>query len=381
MNGAAYWQADPKPGPRIPVAKPRLPSAEAILPYLRQIDASRWYSNGGPLNAMLQERLQSHTGARHVVCGANGTLGLALALLAQGVRRTSLCLVPAWTFAASAHAAMLAGLVPWLVDVDPKTHQLTPGAVKALLPKAPGPVGAVMPVMPFGSPMDAAAWDAFKAETGLAVVIDAAAGFDTVRASHVPTVVSLHATKVLGIGEGCLVASNDTALIERVVQLANFGFWNTREALVPALNAKLSEYGAAVGLAAIADWPRTRADFVRVGNDYRRLLPQAAGVEVQTGFAQAWIASTVMVSLPAGTMAQTLAALSEAGIGVRRWWGGGLHRHAAFATCPRTALPITDLLVETQLGLPCWPDLPDEQIGYICRTIAAATQRPLAPTA
>ena len=62
-----------------------------------------------------------------------------------------------------------------------------------------------MPVVPFGQPIDVAAWDRFAAATGLPVVIDAAAGFDTLVPGRIPTVVSLHATKVLGAGEGAFV--------------------------------------------------------------------------------------------------------------------------------------------------------------------------------
>jgi len=37
---------------------PRMPSAEAILPYLRRVDANRHYTNFGPLNAEFEARLK-----------------------------------------------------------------------------------------------------------------------------------------------------------------------------------------------------------------------------------------------------------------------------------------------------------------------------------
>ena len=45
-----------QPGP-IAVARPRLPSTEAILPYLRSIDEARWYSNFGPMLMAFEARL------------------------------------------------------------------------------------------------------------------------------------------------------------------------------------------------------------------------------------------------------------------------------------------------------------------------------------
>ena len=66
-----------------------------------------------------------------------------------------------------------------------------------------------MPVAPFGRPIDVEAWDRFRSSSGLAVVIDAAAGFDAVAATGTTAVVSLHATKVLGIGEGGFILCTD----------------------------------------------------------------------------------------------------------------------------------------------------------------------------
>ena len=45
----SYWHFDLPGEMSIPVAQPRLPTTDEIAPYLRRIDASRWYSNGGPL--------------------------------------------------------------------------------------------------------------------------------------------------------------------------------------------------------------------------------------------------------------------------------------------------------------------------------------------
>jgi dTDP-4-amino-4,6-dideoxygalactose transaminase len=367
-----FWDADPALAPDVPVAIPCLPKTDDIVPYLREIDASRWYSNNGPLIQRFQEALKTQFATGHVVCAANATLGLALALMAQRPAKGSLCMMPSWTFAASAHAAILAGLVPWLVDVDFDTQQLLPEAAAELLSRSPRPVGAIMPVMPFGQPMAVARWDQFQNDTGLAVVIDAAAAFDTLTPSRVPAVVSLHATKVLGIGEGCFVASDDGGLIEEIATRANFGFANSREAVSLALNGKLSEYSAAVGLAALEGWPRSRAAYKRVARTYRRWLGHISGLSMPEGLGERWISSTITVGLPQGSMDRAVAALTEAGIGVRRWWGGGLHRHAAFEHLPRVPLPVTDTLAATQLGLPCWIDLPDETISRVCSLLREA---------
>lgn len=74
---------------------------------------------------------------------------------------------------------------------------------------------------------------------GAAVVIDAAAGFDSLVPSALPSVVILHATKVLGRGEGGFVISTDPAMRRAVRTRANFVFDGSREAQAVAFNARM----------------------------------------------------------------------------------------------------------------------------------------------
>src|SRR5262245_45001671 len=166
----SYWAYEVASEVDVPVAKPRLPLAAEILPYLRRMDQNRWYSNSGPLVEEFEARLAAYAGGGSVATVANAMIGLTLALLACDVTPGALCMVPSLTFAASGHAIQLAGLVPWIVDVDLKTWALEPAAARQLLCHAPGPVAAVMPVSPFGQPIDCEVWESFRNETSVAVV-------------------------------------------------------------------------------------------------------------------------------------------------------------------------------------------------------------------
>ncbi|MEO6872392.1 MAG: DegT/DnrJ/EryC1/StrS family aminotransferase [Chthoniobacterales bacterium] len=356
---------------RIPIARPLLPTADDVLPYLKRIDQTRWYSNGGPLVLEFEERLARHCGEQgRVATVANATIGLTLALLASDLPPGSLCMMPSWTFAATGHAVLLAGLIPWMIDVGVETMALDAERSRSILPDAPGQVAAVIPVSPFGAPLDMAGWRRFRRETGVAVIADMAAAFDCVCASEIPAVVSLHATKTCGIGEGGFVVSTDPGFIEEIQKRANFGFWNSREATARSMNGKLSEYGAAVGLASLDHWPTIRADFQRVALAYRKNFREQPGVRLQTGFGNNWISSTMMIE-SLGDGAEAVAAkLAGQDIETRRWWGSGLHRHEAFCRFPRHELKVTEGLARRVIGLPCWRDLPNECVREICQIVA-----------
>jgi dTDP-4-amino-4,6-dideoxygalactose transaminase len=86
-------------------------------------------------------------------------------------------LIPAYTFIATATAAVLAGYEPVFVDVDEKTWTADPLALLDHPDLAR--TGVVIPVAAYGRPVPLAEWTVFQERTGVPVVVDAAAAFDT----------------------------------------------------------------------------------------------------------------------------------------------------------------------------------------------------------
>jgi dTDP-4-amino-4,6-dideoxygalactose transaminase len=374
----------PAPAPagkaRIPVLRPRLASADALLPYLRRIDAARVYSNFGPLVTEFEARLGEQLGLAPalVATAANGTAALAGAILGCVGRATPArprALVPAYTFIATAVAVEECGFEPCLADVHPGTWMLEPEAVlaRADLDR----VGLVVPVAAYGRRVDSLAWARFAADTGIAVVIDAAAGFESIadgstHAGDVPLVLSFHATKSLGTGEGGCVLTTDAELAMRVGRALNFGFYGSRDSVAPSVNGKMSEYHAAVGLAELDAWPEKSAALRRVAESYRR---HAAGTVVGPCLRLAPDVCSSYALLHCGDAARAArarAALDDAGIEHRLWYGLGLHRHAYYAARPRIDLPVTDALAPTLVGLPVAVDLEDRDVARIIGVLTEA---------
>jgi dTDP-4-amino-4,6-dideoxygalactose transaminase len=359
------------------------------VPYLRRIDEARVYANWGPLNTELERRLGERFDAT-VITVSTATDGIVCALRAAledkpAAMKQGLCLMPAWTFVATAHAAQAAGLTPCFMDVDEENWSLTPARVRAALSRlmarrgGPAPdlaVSAVIVVAPFGQPVDPAPWDEFTAQTGIPVVIDAAAAFDALTVRSTPTVVSMHATKAVCAGEGGFVATTDNDLARRVKRTANFGFFGARIAEVPGMNAKLSEYHAAVGLASLDGWATRRSEYVAVGTRLRAGL-EPLGCVFQDGFAQRWVSSTCVIRLPAGHRSADVAlTLGLEGVLTRAWWGAGCHASPAFAHCPRMrgeeSLPVTARLSDATLGLPFYADLGQDEVRRIVGAVTGA---------
>jgi dTDP-4-amino-4,6-dideoxygalactose transaminase len=356
------------------VLRPSLPCAADLLPYLNEIDQRRWYSNSGALVVRLEEQLSCHLGFQDhsVITTANATLGLTVALMARRVPPGSVCLMPSWTFAATPHAARAAGLIPWFIDVDRRTWALNPDQAVEALKHMPRPVNSLIVVAPFGAPIDIKAWEEFEDRTGVLVIVDAAAAFDATRRSHLPFVVSLHATKILGAGEGGFIASTDSQFLERVRASCNFGFQGSRNAMLPALNAKMSEYHAAVALASLAAWGETRQRHIRIVEWYRRAVARLDRVSLQPKYGHGWVSGTTSVLLPPDTRERVSQNLLQSGIETRLWWGTGCHTQPAFMDYPRGTLPVTEELGRRVLGLPHFPDMRKQDVDSVVNSLSGA---------
>jgi dTDP-4-amino-4,6-dideoxygalactose transaminase len=188
----------------------------------------------------------------------------------------------------------------------------------------------------------------------------------------VPVTESLHATKTVAAGEGGFVASEDHDFIERIRQLTAFGFRGDRVASAPAMNAKLSEYAAAVALASLDAWPADRARFALTAQRLRAGLALAPEITFQLGWGTKWISSVCVAGTPISAAALIASTLAQHGVETRDWWGKGCHLHPAFADCPQAPLPITKRLAHATLGLPYFIDLDEDASARIIEALHEA---------
>src|ERR1051326_693084 len=115
---------------RLRYVVPDVPPADEILPYLREIDNNRWYSNFGPIETLFREEVARkffpQLRSQHIVTASSGALAIETALIAHGLPLGSRVLMPSFTFVATAAAVVRAGSVPVFADVDINTLRLDP---------------------------------------------------------------------------------------------------------------------------------------------------------------------------------------------------------------------------------------------------------------
>lgn len=351
------------PSNLIPVMKVDLGIDHDFVDYLNAIRGSGTYGNFGPQVTSMETEFSHLFGvpASHLVSVSNATLGLQGAM---SVLDCSTWVIPSWTFAATAHAAMMQrGAKIWFGDVEEHTWALEPSQVLS-------GEGAVV-TAPFGAQVSIGnEWNHVSC-----LVIDAAAAigafpvilpeFDKPWA----IIVSLHATKVLGIGEGGLVVFSSEHLAQRFRQWSNFGFFGSREAEISGTNAKLPEVSAAIARFRLKKWETEREDWEAL----RQKVHQVGdNLGINPPFSHPTWVSPYWVAKFGSRDVKTRAGLKleELGIESRNWWSSGCHRMQAFSTISaRGKLEKTDLLASVSLGLPYFRGLEENQLESVIHAL------------
>jgi len=167
----------------------------------------------------LTDALGGFLGVRNIYTVNAGRTALGLALAALGLKKGDTVLVPAYTCAAVVEAVILQGLTPRLVDVDPKSFNMAPDAIRAAL----GPsVKAIIPIHLFGRPCEMDQVMEIADSNGLYVVEDCAQSLGSRYNGRMTgtfgdaSVFSFGIGKSMTTGEGGALAVNNQEFVDRV---------------------------------------------------------------------------------------------------------------------------------------------------------------------
>jgi dTDP-4-amino-4,6-dideoxygalactose transaminase len=373
---------------KIPLVRPTPPRLSLAIDELRSLEQSGIFSNFGPVNTRFEqemlERFFGGRGACMTVC--NATIGLMLAIkeamgdTAPRAENGQFALMPSFTFAAAAHAAIWCGLTPLFCDIDPQTWAADPAAESAMLSRYAGKIAVVMPYATFGYPIELDRYQRIQTQLGIPVVIDAAAslgtfdmfgrGFGT--GSGASVVFSMHATKSFAVGEAGLIYCADKDRIARLRIMSSFGFGEPRTATMAGLNGKLSEVNALLGRLRLADYDSITARRGALVNRYRSALPEmdfqlrAPGVQVH---------QFVPALLPSALRGQRTAIreeLAKRGITTGTYFSPHLLEQPYFQKmCVAGPMPVCDDVSARMISLPLFDTMTDHEVDQVAECLNA----------
>ena len=371
--------------PPLPFIRPNPPRLSALTEALARVEASGTFSNNGPEVRAFEAEATAQLWGGHGATLAvnNATIGLMLAIRdAAGPRSRpgALALMPALTFAATAQAAIWAGLTPLICDIDPDDWAASAAVEDELLTRHAGRIAVVVPYATFGNAIDLDRYAAMRARHGVGVVVDAASSLGTIDAAgrgfgaDAPFAVvgSMHATKTFAVAEGGLIHSGDHGLIARLRAMGNFGFEEGRRATLPGLNAKFPEVLAVAARAKLAEIDDVADRRLAVEAAYREGL---AGLGLQRAYGRRRAMQFMPVLLPRQLAARREAlaeALAAQGIGSGLYFSPHLGEQPWIRQSSLIeATPVADEIAARLLSLP----ITDAMTPADAHRAAAALQR------
>ena len=167
--------------------------------------------NGGTVQRF-EQAFAEYVGAKYCIALCNGTATLHTALAALGVKPGDRVAVPPLTMASTTIAVLHAGAVPVFVDVDPDTWLIDPISVVDKMPNFETPFG--VPVSLYG----------LHGKWNSAHIVDDAAQTLRPHGDAAFTSYSFQASKILALGEGGMLATNDEELARKAREFSSLGY-------------------------------------------------------------------------------------------------------------------------------------------------------------
>lgn len=314
---------------KIPVTIPYFDEKEAEN--VKKVLDSGWVAQG-PLVAQFEEEVCAHEHAKYGVATTSCTTALHLAMAAEGMTEGMDVIVPAFTFVATANAAVETGAVPVFADIHTETFNIDTQHVRTIIEqnytrqdgklvnrKTGNILWGIVPVHEFGLCCDILEINRIAKEYQLKVIEDAACALgakigDTHQGGFGNTsCISFHPRKSITTGEGGMALTEDAALAKRMKELRTHGSTVSADArhagkgfLLPefpeaGFNYRMTDIQAAVGLAQIE-----KLDFI-VENKRRRaaiydrligeLLPEFQTPYVPEGYFHTYQSYVCMLDL------------------------------------------------------------------------------------
>jgi dTDP-4-amino-4,6-dideoxygalactose transaminase len=349
------------------ITKPFLPPAQIYQSYLDGIWKRQWLTNMGPLSSDLEIRLKEHLKLNHLLFVSNGTVAIQIAIKALDL--TGEIITTPFSFVATTSSIVWEKCKPVYVDIDKNSLNIDPLKIEAAITSK---TSAILATHVYGNPCDIEKIDEIAKRHNLKVIYDAAHAFGVeINAKSIfefgdISTCSLHATKLYHSVEGGLIVTKDPEILKKLAYIRNFGFDGPENFAELGLNAKNSEFHAAMGLANL--------QYIREIHAKRKLLAERYDQKLETlkitkpiwhKNSENNYAYYPIIFESEEFMLKCIKYLELHEIYTRRYFYPSLAKSLPYVE--NQDFEVTDDISKRILCLPLYYDLTLEEVDFICR--------------
>ena len=357
----------------IPISKPWLKGNE--LKYVTEAVESNWVSSIGKYVPLFEEKFSGFIGAKHGLATVNGTAALHLSLEALGIGEGDEVIVPDMTFIAPVNSIIYAGAKPVFADISKENWNIDPDSIRKKITEK---TKAIMPVHLYGAPCKMDEVMEIADENDLKVIEDCAeshgAEFKGKKLGVFGDcgVYSFYGNKIMTCGEGGLIVSNNSELIEKMDLLRDHAmdpkkrYWHD----FVGYNYRMTNMQAGIGLA-----QTEKIDFLienrkKIAEKYNSFLKDVEGLTMQKELAGAknvcWLYSVIIEKSFGPSRDEISKLLAEKGIDSRPFFYP-CHIMPPYKT--NGDFPVADEISSKGINLPTFIGMTDDEIKFISETI------------
>jgi perosamine synthetase len=282
----------------------------------------------GPMIERFEEAFAEHLGVPYAAAVSSGTAGLHLLCISAGIEPGDEVITSPYSFAASANCFIYEGGVPVFADVDARTLNMGPDAVRAAVTPR---TKAIVAVDIYGYPCELDELRAIADEHGLALIEDSCEALGALYkgaplGTHGPSAVfAFYPNKQMTTGEGGIVTTHSEDEWRRLRSLRNQGRGDAGgwlEHVRLGYNYRLSDVGAAIGVGQVEKLDEILPRRARAAQVYNELLSDVDGVQLpaldDADHVRSWF--VYVAALPDNaTRERVIATFEREGIGFNRY--------------------------------------------------------------
>lgn len=345
---------------------------EDLRESFERVFARSWYIDGVE-DKLFEESFSEYCGTKYCVGVGNGLDALMLSLKALDIGKGDEVIVPSNTYIATALAVTYVGATPVFVEPDIRTFNINPSLIEESITKR---TKAIIPVHLYGQPCDMDPIMKIAEKYHLKVVEDCAQAHGALyKGKRIGSFgnsagFSFYPGKNLGaLGDAGAVVTNDEKLAEKVRALGNYGSDYKYHHIYKGNNSRLDEMQAAFLSVKLPHLERMNNERRRLSKIY---LEKIKNVKVILPYV---ISDCVPVWHIFGIRCAERDALekhlNERGIGTNKHYPISIHMQECYKdmNMPSGFLPVAEEISRTELSLPMYYGMTDEEIQYVVDAI------------
>ncbi len=331
-----------------------------------------WYIEGVEDEAF-EKAFAKYCGTKYCVGVGNGLDALMLALKALGIGANDEVIVPSNTYIATVLAVTYVGAKPVFVEPDIRTFNINPTLIEAAVTEK---TKAIMPVHLYGQACDMDLIMAIAKKYGLKVVEDCAQAHGaTYKGQKVGTFgdaagFSFYPGKNLGaLGDAGAVVTNNKELADKIRALGNYGSDYKYHHIYKGNNSRLDEMQAAFLAAKLPYLDKMNDERRRIARIYTEGISNSKVIlpYIEKDCVPVWH----IYGIRCAERDALEKYLNNLGIGTNKHYPIPIHLQECYKDLyiSQGMLPIAEEISKTELSIPMYYGMTDEEIQYVIDAI------------